>query len=560
MYNAPNTAASAAANASSSANAYSSGGSNTYSSAVPTGSTVYSAYTGAGNANAYGGVDYNAQMSKTISDLEAQYRDLYNRQTNGDYTKTPYYETIRQKYGLEGDNAANAEAATSAGSNAGNLDSYAAANARRQRLAYENAAQTAALNAYNSEINNMLQTLSQLGVNVNDLYDTWSGDLNSQRDYASDLAGYDKDRYVSDNSLKGTMYTADSNLAGTQYKADADLAGTRYKADTDYAGTVYKADTDYDTALANNQSAYALQDLKNQGDYAVKQLDNDIKELQARYDLLKQEGINESNQEVQRLKNEIEDKKSERDYIASIYKVDNDTKYNELLSKYNALNEQGAQYNEDLLTYVEQLLGLDGGDNGGETASPAPTSAVPTGDSDTASASRVAGEYVTKLADAMTNDTYGVYSDEYNRLYNEIRERYGDGIAGTISSMARDLFQQRIGEYGGNTPKDLNGYGGGMTETNGSQLIDTPTVNGDITTTSYTDAQLAEIAQNIANDYFNASHDGRDYDWAKAVNDWASKIGYEGADKVMTLVSRLLKNGRGVGNPVDPNPNPIVKD
>lgn len=229
----------------------------------------YGSYSTTGSGATPTDVNYNNQISKTIAELETLYRDLYGRQREGDFTRTPYYQTIMDQYGIAGDNAANAERAAAAGNNGGNLDSYAAANARRQQLSYRNAAQTAALNAYNAEIGNMLQTLQSLGVNVNDLYGTWSGDLASQRsganaaygydtqrylsdnDYRAALAGYDRDRYLSDNDLTGTIYGSNTN----RYISDNELLSDRYRSDNDLAGKMYGYDTDYDIA--------ALQDATN---------------------------------------------------------------------------------------------------------------------------------------------------------------------------------------------------------------------------------------------------------------------------------------------------------
>ena len=229
----------------------------------------YGSYSTTGSGATPTDVNYNNQISKTIAELETLYRDLYGRQREGDFTRTPYYQTIMDQYGIAGDNAANAERAAAAGNNGGNLDSYAAANARRQQLAYRNAAQTAALNAYNAEIGNMLQTLQSLGVNVNDLYGTWSGDLASQRsganaaygydtqrylsdnDYRAALAGYDRDRYLSNNDLTGTIYKSNTD----RYKSDNELLSDRYKSDNELAGKMYGYNTDYDVA--------ALQDATN---------------------------------------------------------------------------------------------------------------------------------------------------------------------------------------------------------------------------------------------------------------------------------------------------------
>ena len=300
---------------------------------VPAGNANAYGATVSGNVNAYGSpTDYNAQIARTIADLEAQYRNLYDRQANGDYTKSPYFQTIMEQYGIKGDNAANAEKASSAGSNAGNLDSYAAANARRQQLAYKNAAQTAALNAYNSEIANMLQTLQSLGVNVNDLYATWSGDLNSQRDAQAALYGYDTERYKSDNQYKSDVYGYDTD----RYKSDNTLAGQKYVSDNSLLSDYYGYDTERyksDNALLSDKLGYevdlAKADLDADTQLRVQSMVNEIRAYEAELALEEAKGNNaskeriadleaRSNEAVQRLKNDLGVYQSDSDYRSAV--------------------------------------------------------------------------------------------------------------------------------------------------------------------------------------------------------------------------------------------------
>lgn len=169
---------------------------------------------------------YNKQMSGSIADLENLYKELFGNIQDGDYTKKPYYQTILESYGLAGDAAADDAVAGSVGSNGGNLDSYAAANAKRQQLAYKNAAQSAALDAYNAEIGNLIKTLGDMGVNVNDLYATWAQNLDSERGTAADvLLGQleiDRDKYVTDAQAAVDKYLGELGLEGTKVQADVD--------------------------------------------------------------------------------------------------------------------------------------------------------------------------------------------------------------------------------------------------------------------------------------------------------------------------------------------------
>lgn len=169
---------------------------------------------------------YNKQMSGSIADLEGLYKELFGNIQSGDYTKKPYYQTILESYGLAGDAAADDAVAGSVGSNGGNLDSYAAANAKRQQLAFKNAAQGAALDAYNAEVGNLIKTLGDMGVNVNDLYATWAQNLHSERGTAADVLlgqlGIDRDKYVTDAQAAVDKYLGELGLEGTKVQADAD--------------------------------------------------------------------------------------------------------------------------------------------------------------------------------------------------------------------------------------------------------------------------------------------------------------------------------------------------
>ena len=180
---------------------------------------------------------YNKQMSGSIADLESLYKELFGNIQGGDYTKKPYYQTILESYGLAGDAAADNAVAGIAGSNGGNLDSYAAANAKRQQLAYKNAAQGAALDAYNAEIGNLIKTLGDMGVNVNDLYATWAQNLASERGTAADVLlgqlGIDRDKYVTDAQAAVDKYLGELGLEGTKVQADADKYLGQLGAETD---------------------------------------------------------------------------------------------------------------------------------------------------------------------------------------------------------------------------------------------------------------------------------------------------------------------------------------
>lgn len=213
--------------------------------------------------------DFSKNLNTSRENIESKYNTLFEDLRTGDYTKEPYYQTILDSYGIKGDAAANDASASGAAANSGNLDSYAAANAQRQQLAYKNAAESAALNAYNSEVASLLQTLSDLGVNVNDLYKTWASELDSQRSGAVNAylgqLGAETDKYVSDNALAGDKYTADAN----KYLGDLDLAGTKYQTEAQkYLGDLqaqidkYKADAEIQINADKNAANKELAQLE----------------------------------------------------------------------------------------------------------------------------------------------------------------------------------------------------------------------------------------------------------------------------------------------------------
>lgn len=90
-------------------------------------------------------------------------------------------DAIYSIYGAKGDNAAYGAVADSAGSNSGNIDSFAAANARRQQLAFKNAATEAILNANQARLNNILAAGERLGIRFDKEADYMTAE-NAQRE------------------------------------------------------------------------------------------------------------------------------------------------------------------------------------------------------------------------------------------------------------------------------------------------------------------------------------------------------------------------------------------
>lgn len=196
---------------------------------------------------------------------------------NFDITAQPYYQGIMDAYQLKGGNAARGEQASGAANNAGNIDSYAQANANRQQLAFTTAGIESALAAANqnqanwqSVYNSMANRLTGMeNSNANTLnafqniYATDSAERQNTLNTAANLAqqemqdkinkyladvGYDQAIYTADKELEGSKYASDANTRAAQIAADAD----KYAAQQNYAGKVYASDTD--KAIAEMQN------------------------------------------------------------------------------------------------------------------------------------------------------------------------------------------------------------------------------------------------------------------------------------------------------------------
>ena len=110
-------------------------------------------------------------------DLQGKYNDYI------DWIGTPYYETgeydrIMDQYRELGNNAGYSAIAGNAGSNSGNVDSYAAAQAARQLKSFENAGNAAARDWWTAKADKLLGGIGALADYNNSTYDN----MNSQAD------------------------------------------------------------------------------------------------------------------------------------------------------------------------------------------------------------------------------------------------------------------------------------------------------------------------------------------------------------------------------------------
>lgn len=102
--------------------------------------------------------------------LFSKYNQAYEDLTKTNPFTTAEAKAIMGKYDLAGLQARDNAVASGGASNGGNIDSYASANAMRQQSALVNQGQTAVLDAHKQKIDNIRGILSDMGVNIDRVF------------------------------------------------------------------------------------------------------------------------------------------------------------------------------------------------------------------------------------------------------------------------------------------------------------------------------------------------------------------------------------------------------
>ena len=199
---------------------------------------------------------------------------------NFDYTAQPYYESIMGTYQLQGDDAAKGALASGASGNSGNIDSYAAANANRQQLAFTNAGHQAALAAAQQNQSNWMDLYNAMGGHLTDMgtinaqnlatganmYGTESAErqnaLNQSAAMANSEAARRMEAYLAKLNDDAARYGIDADILMNRETNAANLANAeaqrqidQYLAELADSTTRYGMDADVGMNAANNQAA-----------------------------------------------------------------------------------------------------------------------------------------------------------------------------------------------------------------------------------------------------------------------------------------------------------------
>lgn len=117
---------------------------------------------------------------------ESRYDRLIAEIERGDYLASDAAKSIIDSYSARGREAAGHAAAEAAAANGGNPDTYAATQANRQRLAFEEAGQAAAREYYSAYLDRMLSALRASSADIGGLYGGLQDNIEASDKRASD--------------------------------------------------------------------------------------------------------------------------------------------------------------------------------------------------------------------------------------------------------------------------------------------------------------------------------------------------------------------------------------
>lgn len=169
----------------------------------------------------------------------------YNREYD-DLKSTNPFETaeaksILDKYDLAGLQGRDNAVADTAGSNGGNIDSFAAANALRQQASLVNQGQQAVLQAYQQKLDHARGLLSDMGVNIDRVYNqdetTKNNDV-ARKTQVSEVTGYVPEEWTVKNDAFLKNFVDESGKLKSEYN------------NTDFQALANKAKTEGNTELA----------------------------------------------------------------------------------------------------------------------------------------------------------------------------------------------------------------------------------------------------------------------------------------------------------------------
>lgn len=173
-------------------------------------------------------------VNQENENLFKMYKQEYDDLKNTNPFTTEEAKAILAKFDMSGLKARESETASGAGSNGGNIDSFAAANAMRQQSELINQGQMTVLSAHQQKLDHARALLSDMGVNIDRVYNQDETSKNNavSRDVAiSEVTGYSTDSQLKASS---SLWNADGSLADTDldYQSKINEIEILYKSAT----------------------------------------------------------------------------------------------------------------------------------------------------------------------------------------------------------------------------------------------------------------------------------------------------------------------------------------
>lgn len=243
-----------------------------------------------------------------------KHNDVYDYIMNTDPFETSEGKALMEKYDISGLKARDNAVASGGASNGGNIDSYAAANAMRQNAALVNQGKMAVLEAHQQKIDNARGILSDIGVNIDRVFnqdETAKNNNVARKSEIASVTGYAPDEWVISNNPymndDGTLKEEYKDIDFTTVMANAKAQGNTnaynaaaqarwYKIMGDYgafgqyddgnyivpgaqqteAGRQFDKQIDASIAITDKEGANAINQLITKG-----QIDKDLMQTQA---------------------------------------------------------------------------------------------------------------------------------------------------------------------------------------------------------------------------------------------------------------------------------------
>ena len=167
----------------------------------------------------------STEVNRENAGVFDKYNNFWDESVNVDPFETSYGKAIMGKYDLAALQGRDNAVASGGASNGGNIDSYAAANAMRQQASLISQGQSAVLDAYQKRIDSARGYLSDMGVNIDRVFNQDETAKNNDVARKSEIASvtgyvpnewtYDNNTYLNkDGTVKDIYLTDEFDNAG----------------------------------------------------------------------------------------------------------------------------------------------------------------------------------------------------------------------------------------------------------------------------------------------------------------------------------------------------------